>query len=179
MKAKGIILWTSIVALLTGASIYLYNQINLLKDYCYKISGFKINSLNKNGININLSLLLKNQSNISVMINSLNVDLFINDMKISTINNNKTLNWNKNSVSNIDIDVNVNSSDIKKLNIINLANVFSYYLLGEKEKIFIKIKGDIKAGIGNMPLPSIPIDINYSLAELLKSSPSTCKIENK
>lgn len=177
--------WTSIgifagVGLIVvGLIIQAKRQMALLMDYCYKIKpkSFKLIGLSKAGIKFSLSVLLKNQSDVSATINGYSFDVYVNDIPLTKVSSEKESSFNAQSVNEIPLNVAVDFTKNKKLRLDQVLQIASYYIT-DKSKINIKITGGVSVKHSIISIRKMPISFNYSLQELLEpsTSQSTCKI---
>lgn len=168
-----------ISALFTAAGVYyLKNQIDLMMDFCYKISDFKVNSFRKNNISISLFLKITNQSKITIKIEKYNFNVLINGYKIGVVKNNTPQIWESKATSPIAIDIN---SDLSKINIplLEILNMLNDYI-GDRSKIIFTFNGKLSIRISKyLFIKNHFISLNYSLKQLLENNetPTTCTIK--
>lgn len=166
-------------ALFTIAGVYyLKNQIDLMMDFCYKISGFKINSFREDNISISLFLKITNQSKEAIVIEKYNFDILINGHKIGVVKNDTSQIWKAQSTSTIMANIN---SDLSKLNIplLYILNMINYYI-GDQSKLIFTFNGKLSVKIfGFIPVRNYPLNIVYSLKELManEETPTTCTVK--
>ena len=172
-------IWAAGLTVLTGATAYLIYQYSLLTDFCFQLTNFRVNNIDHGNISTSSILEIKNQSKLSVIIKGYFVDVYLDKFKISNIAYNNPITYAANSVSDIPLNINVQvlNSGIKAEEI---AQLVVFYLTA-KDKMMFTYKGyaivELKA-FGFIPIPiKIPFNISSSLQDLLKQSPTTCKME--
>ena len=161
----------------TAGYIYLKNQIDLIMDFCYKPTGFKINSFVKKNISIEFFLKIRNQSKQTIIVNGYTFDILLNKYKIGTVFNKTPQTWVADNVSMLSFSV---STDLSKMNmpLLEILNLLNDYLT-DKSKILLTIKGKLSVKLfGFLPIKNYPLEQSYTLAQLLadNTEPTTCKV---
>ena len=86
-----------------GFTMYVKKQISLLKEYCYKISDFKIINLEKDNITLGITILIQNNSAIDAIIEGFNFDIYLNGTKVSKVVNNVKQKFLANNITKLNI----------------------------------------------------------------------------
>lgn len=162
------IIFGSAFIVLAGLGIYVYRQVKLAMNYCYKMSGFRIRSLKTTNIAFDLGVRFKNNSNIDVLVNGYDLDVYINDKKVSHVKAaHKTLIKGK-AISILWVNV---SFDPKKIfnDLGYIASLISYFLTA-KEKIIIKIEGNVSLQqsfikLDKFKIPTIEMNVKDIMAD--------------
>ena len=163
---KKVLIVSSIIAGVSALAIWGKIQYDKLLNFCYKINGFRINSITKDGVDFDLKLLFENKSNIQATIIDYNLDVSINDFALGTVNNTTNTIVKANSVSNLLINVNLKPQ--KKLE--KLVNIVFLWVTNKKGDLILKVKGTATIEIYGIRVKNAQIDINNTFAELLAPS---------
>ena len=156
----GFIITASIVALAYGGW-----QLYLLYKSPIKIIKVNIKDLTINKINLTVFLELMNWGDVSGNIKEQNYEVFFNNEKVSTINVKDDVHLNSNGPTVFPIDINV---ETKKLLNNALANILN--LAQNRNNITIEVKGYLSLSSGIVNLKRLPVDIKYTLQELIDIS---------
>jgi LEA14-like dessication related protein len=79
---NGLIIGGLLVATV-GVIAYVKRQINLLMDSCYTISGGVLHNLSLNNVKITLFFKIKNESDLTINISDLSLNLYVNNMFVT------------------------------------------------------------------------------------------------
>ena len=135
---------------ITGASLYL--QYKRLMNYTIGLKSVRINKLSLNGLNIDLFLNFENKSNLKFTIVSQKYDIFINNVYLTTLQNNKPNEILPNSTSvigmNMDIDRKIIGARLKDA-LVTFANT-------DKTMVKIVTKMKVKYGFITLNFPEYP-----------------------
>lgn len=159
--------WTigGILAVWAVYGIYLYRQGKRLYDAIYTVSGAVIQELSLNSVSLTLLLKLENKGDLSVEIIDQTYDIYVNNIKVSSINNKNKVKIHSNTCSVIPLQVKFNPKDVFKAGIDNLA-----FLVGDRSKINIQIKGKFSFEAGAIRMRDFKIDENMTLAQIIEKS---------
>lgn len=148
---------------LLGFTIYKYftYQLNLLKDYEWKISGFKIKKFSISEINIDLGILFTSKADLETEVRKIYLDLFLEGKNVGYVTEQKPFIVPAKGSHNIVLDISVNPKKV----ITNISDIVLN--IGKRKDIKFKIDGyaDIKSGIFKATLP---IKYETTLKEYLK-----------
>lgn len=156
---------------------YIKKQYNLILDYCYKITNFKIKNINKGEISLELKVLFKNISDINYSLNKLSVDIYIENYYFGKIYSN-----NIETISNKEVEAvfDINISLLKNKNIGKILALLLTKYLYDKDNIMFKfiLNTNVKVKILNI---NIPVNIKHyeiidNYKNLTENKPSNCKI---
>lgn len=144
--------WYYIGGGVVALGILAYIQYRRLMDFELSFNSFKLNKLDKNEIDANLYFNFLNKSSLSVDVVSQKYDIYINDIYITTAENqiNNIVKPKGTSV----VGVNVKVKDWTKLissqsNLLNILSSLSNLNMKVVEKIHVKVLG-------------IPYTVNYT-----------------
>jgi len=148
---------------LLGVALYKYfkYQINLLQDYEWKISGFKIKKFSIAEINIDLGILFTSKADLETEVRKIYLDLFLEGKNVGYVTEQKPFIIPARGSHNIILDISVNPKKV----ITNITDILLN--VGKRKDIKFKIDGyaDIKSGIFKATLP---IKYETTLKEYLK-----------
>jgi LEA14-like dessication related protein len=168
MNIKKIVVTTSVLAGI-GAIVYgLYKfykyQVSLAMEYCYKISNYKINALDQNGINMDLFIKIENKSDFVITIVGYDLDILINGKDVGHIVSSSQYTLLNKSIT--EISVNVLFNPLASFNLMDVVSLLSYAAT-DKSKFIVEVKGTISGKMNFIQIKNFPIDIKMSLAEIL------------
>lgn len=178
MKRKNIsyIIFGTAILFIAGIGIYVWQQIKLAMNYCYKLSGFKINKLKINEFDFDLGVKIRNKSNLEAIINGYDFDIFINDKKVSHIQSAQKAFIKAKDVSKLWVNINFNPKEIFK-DLSYVADLISYFLTA-KEKIIIRVEGNISAQHSFIKIERFKIPaIEMNLKEIMTDDPQSTENE--
>ena len=113
MKNKAIII--GIIGAVGIAAFLIYRQFRKLMDYKLSFRSVKVKKINMQGIDLTLGLNFENKSDIQVVLSSQKYDVFINNVRLSTLTNENDVVIAPNSSTPITFDVSVGSKGIADL----------------------------------------------------------------
>lgn len=142
------------------------NQVSLLKKTCFAFNGYKINSIKKDDINIEIYIKLRNRSDIAIALNGYNLDVFINNTKVSTLASNLKQVIDRDSFAPLTLMV-----DIDPTKLLN-ASFLSGFLLNYNNAI-VKIQGTVSVNAGGISKDNIPVLMESKLRDMLPSTDDT------
>lgn len=154
---------------------YLHRQANLLMQYCFNFTGYKIITLNRDRITIEIELQVRNKSDLDITISGYNFEVFLNGAYVTQIGSQKPQKIAKNSFSTLVLVIDVEPRKNKQL-----ANwdTLSRILLDFKNTR-VRIKGSISATALGISAKDINVDVESKLKEMMpakKQAPSEpCK----
>ncbi len=142
------------------ASWHFYNQFSLLKRTCFGFNGYSIKELNINKIVMEIRLKLRNRSDIAFELKGYNVDIFINNTKVSTIASGTAQTIDRDSFANLVLPI-----EILPKNILN-KDFISGFLLNYQNAI-IKISGSVSINAGGISKSNIPVLMESKLRDMM------------
>jgi hypothetical protein len=148
---------------LLGVTLYTYfkYQFNLLLNYEWKISSFKIKKFSIAEINIDLGILFTSKADLETEVNKIYLDLFLEGKNVGYITEEKPFIVPARGSHNIILNISVSPKKV----ITNITDILLN--VGKQKDIKFKIDGyaDIKSGIFKATLP---IKYETTLKEYLK-----------
>lgn len=158
-----------------GVGGYLLNQYRKLTDICvkYLITRAKVNSLALTKIDITLPIQLENKSDLTATVDGYELDILVNDVKVSEAYSNKFVEINPKGYSIIDVNILFNPLQVLQIGLANVAD-----LLNNREQVKIKITGNIIGLKSVIKIKKFPVTYETNLAELTSDSgedESTCE----
>jgi len=87
MKNLRPILFISGVGII-GYALYRYymKQVDFLRNITYQIKSLKIKNISENLVSVDVSALIYNASNVEATVSEMYLDVFINDIKVASVN---------------------------------------------------------------------------------------------
>lgn len=158
----------TIINIITGVGaiilVYGARQFYLLYNAVAKVYGVKINSISTRSINIDLGIEIDNKSDISAIITEQNYIVYFNKVEVSKINSSGVVKFHSNGKTTFTINVLFSPDKFFSSNILSLiANI---------KNAELEIKGKLSLTAGALSLKKYPIDIKYTVADLIKISKS-------
>ncbi|MGH2642306.1 MAG: hypothetical protein ACRDE2_00030 [Chitinophagaceae bacterium] len=95
----------------TGGA-YLYQQLNIAKNFAYRVVGFAVQSVSVQTISIVVGFELQNKSNFSVNLTSIYLKGYLQGVLAATISNNFDIRIPSNGVGNIQLNVDLLNQNI-------------------------------------------------------------------
>lgn len=152
-----------------GGIVIMYGirQLYLLYNIKFKVKNVDIKNVSLNSVNIILYVAIGNKSDISANITGQHYSILLNGVLISTLENKDMVHINSNGKTLIPINVNFSPSKI--IGNINLLDIM---------KNTLSIKGFFSVKIGAIDLNNYPIDLTYTLQELVDISKQPKNVED-
>lgn len=140
---------------------YFKKQAEILKEFTWKIAGFKIIRFNANELAVDLTFLFSSSADVEATINKLYLDLYLDGKNVGFVNEVKKFIIPAKGSTNIPIHVSVNPQAIFK-NIIDLT-LGAY----KNKDLKFRLNGyvNVKSGIIST---TIPVDYETSIQQYLK-----------
>lgn len=151
---------------LIATMAYFSKQARLLQDACYTVTGAVIHQMGFNKFSFSMLVNISNKSDINFTVTNQRYNIYINKMLVAKIEREDKLVVIANGKTTVNIDVDFNPQDLLKQGMENIL-----YLINDKEKIVIEIKGYLSLRAGMVKVKDYEVDERISLAELLTSSP--------
>lgn len=160
-------MFIGIAGLIFGLYTFYKRQLYYVMQYCYKLYKFVPKKFSKDNFQFDLTLKILNRSTFMLQINSYNIDIFIQNKYLTSINRNDINIINPSGVSYINATINIVPKNI--LDPALLAQLLGYYIT-DKSKIIISVKGTLNVQSSFIKLKKLPIDYSDSLQNLLTPS---------
>jgi len=162
MKGLKALLLASGVGII-GYALYRYYkmQINFLKDYQYKVTGFKVVSLTSDNVSFDISTRITNISNVEAKVTEIYLDVYVNNALVGNINEVKDILVKANGSSDFSFRIAFNPKIVLN-NIINIVT-----LSVALKDVVVNLKGYIRVKSGFIST-SIPFEYSTTLKEHLK-----------
>jgi len=152
---------------LLGFGVYKYfkTQASLLKDFTWKIVGFKIRKITLSELSLDVTFLFTSKADIEATISKLYLDLFLEDTNVGFLTEEKSFLIPANGSANIPLFISINPQYVLK----NLINVSLG--IAKSKDISFRLKGyaNIKSGFISTTLP---IDYKTTIKEYLGVIPT-------
>ncbi len=146
-----------------GIVIYFKRQFKKLADSCYTISGGVIHNIDLNDVKISLIFQIKNMSDLSVIVENIEFNIFVNNMFVTKVLKKQKQILYSNSDIPFHLDVNFNPQDLLKAGLNSIST-----LVTDKSKLIIGIKGKFDVQMGVVKIKDYKFDQKISLQELMK-----------
>ncbi len=157
-------------AIILGLALKLAEQVLIAMNYCWRIGGMTINSFTKNNISFTLKIRYLNKSSFQALLRSYNLDVYLNDKKIATINQSLNQKIEKLKVSIIEVPVSLNPQT--KFTLSEIAVLLANYLTkAGQDKIKIRVAGTVSVKAYGIPI-NPKVDITMSVKEMLEVDPN-------
>lgn len=174
-KGLEIVFFTVTIAAIVVGSYYgarLYKQFMLLKQMCVKVRSVNIANLGLKNVLLNFKLGVKNKSTIDIQVNSINLNVSINGLPISQINQSVNQLIQPQSWNDIAFDISFNPEVVFK----DLFSDNIFGVLNDYSKINIDIAGTVSANVNGVNIQDFNVSIHKTLADLLtpKTSDNDC-----
>jgi LEA14-like dessication related protein len=152
---------------LLGFGVYKYfkTQASLLKDFTWKIVGFKIRKITLSELSLDVTFLFTSKADIEATISKLYLDLFLEDTNVGFLTEEKSFLIPAHGSANIPLFISINPQYVLK----NLINVSLG--IAKSKDISFRLKGyaNIKSGFISTTLP---IDYKTTIKEYLGVIPT-------
>jgi LEA14-like dessication related protein len=147
IKKKHIIAGLIGLVTITGATLYL--QYQRLMNYTISLKRVKINKLSLAGLNVDLFLNFENKSGLKFIIQSQKYDIFVNNVFLITLQNDKPNEIFPNSVNTIGMNMNIDSKVIGK----RLKDALLTFANTDKTKVKFITTLKVKFGVFTLSFP--------------------------
>lgn len=158
---KAILIFGGISLLGFGLYRYFKKQAEILKDFTWKVTGFKLIKLTLNELSIDVSILFSSKADIEAKINKLYLDIYVQDKNVGFVEEVKSFIIPANGSTNIPLHISINPQSVFK-------NLFDVSLGVAKSKdLKFKLDGyaNIKSGFIST---TIPVVYETTIKEYLK-----------
>lgn len=167
---KSIIIGIVVLVLLIGAGYFAKKQMDKAMKYCY-VYNFKKSRVIKasaTALDIDFAVDFKNNSDIEAQIDGYKFDVLINGIKVSEVKTNTVAKIAANAFTTIVVPIKVNPTSLLSKKLINQETIKNF--ISDKSKIKIGIKGSVSGGALGVKVKDMPIEVSYTLAEMMKPS---------
>lgn len=159
---KKFIIGSAIVLVIGGAIYYYYRQANLLTNLTYKLIGFHFESLSLTNSVIDLELRIWSQSTIEATIKNLDLQVFIDGVKLGNINELTPIVVPAKGYSDIGLKVSFSPLTIGQ----NALNLLSNYQTNKDSKILMTGFATVKSSFIET---TVPFTYETTIREILAS----------
>lgn len=151
--------------------LYVYAQTQKLKDACFAISGGSLNNISESNVSITLFVSITNISDFTITLNSINLDVYLNDMYITTISQNISQQLVSHAKNNTSVSINFSPSDLLKAGINAISDILS-----NQDNVIIHTVGTCSVSGQGVVANNVSIDDTITLAQIENNSkqPSNC-----
>lgn len=178
MNAKktviGIGIIAGLIAIGIGISKLLKEQVRLLFSYCYRIKNARIKSFKADSVEMDLIILLRNQSDITVDILGVDLDVYIEGVKVTQIKDSELITWKARSVSDVGFNIKFSPKDIFKSSELSKLLVKAAY---NYKDLSVRTVGKVSVKHSFIKAKNVPLDITMTIADILKDDPTLEKCE--
>lgn len=144
---------------------YFSKQARLLADACYTVSGAIIHEIGLQRVFFTIMMNITNKSDIDFTVTNQRYNIYVNKMLVAKIEKSNSVTVVAKDNTTVSIDIKFNPQDLLKQGMQNLA-----YLINDKEKIVIEVKGYLSLRAGVINVKDYQVDERLTLAELLAPS---------
>jgi LEA14-like dessication related protein len=168
---KGIIIAIVVIALLVGMGVFAKKQLDKAMSYCYNynIKKSKVGKISATGIDINFAIDFKNNSDIEAQIDGYSFSILINGTEVSKVASTTKGKLKAKAFSTFIIPININPTALMSKKLINADTLKNIAL--DRTKVTITVKGVVSFSALGVSISGQPVEISYTLAELM--APST------
>lgn len=164
MNIKPILYGAGAFAVVYGAGV-LYRQYVLISNSDYEVGNVKILGLDRTGLNLSMDLQMNNKSNLTITSYKQVYDIYLNDIFVGKIIDNKTTVIPAKGVGTFNYRVVVNPATVLKagINILGAGDPKRMF-----ENTIVRIQGTMSARTSGIFLSKLPIDMKFKLGDYLK-----------
>ena len=148
---------------MVGGLIYaVKKQVDLAKQMSVRLSGGSMLPMQGSEIGVKLSLSIDNKSDLTIHVDSINMDIYVNDKYINKVIQKSGQTINPKSTSQVEFSIYINPADlINGLNIPELLKTLDY------KSIKIKMIGLISGDIDGITFTDFPFQVVNTIGELV------------
>lgn len=158
---KKVLIIVALVAVVgTGLYFYYKKQSSLLEEMTYKIVGFNVQTISLNQTIINLKLQITSDSVIQTEISDLNIDIYLDDFKIGTVNNLAKFVLPAKGYTIVDTKVTILPGETST----HALELIFGYLKNKDTKV--RIEGYAKASVAGLNIPT-PVSYTTTVKQIL------------
>lgn len=111
---KGLIIAGAIGAVGVGGYFFYREQYRRLQNISFKLEGIKVNSISLKDVDIDLKIRLISEATIEAVVTDLNLDVFVNDVKVGVVTGSSPIIIPAKGYSIADLKVKSNVSEVAK-----------------------------------------------------------------
>jgi LEA14-like dessication related protein len=157
---KPILIVTGIGVIAYAIYNYYKKQLDIIKNYDYKVTGLKIVSLQKNLISLDITTRITNYSNVEAVVKQLFLDVYINGVKVGNVDENKDVFVRGNGSSDFSFRFSFDPQVVLG-NIVNIVTLS----VGIKD-VMIELDGYVKVESGVLKA-TVPFNYKNNLKSLI------------
>ena len=139
---------------------YYKKQLDIIKNYDYKVTGLKIVSLQKNLISLDITTRITNYSNVEAVVKQLFLDVYINGVKVGNVDETKDIFVRGNGSSDFSFRFSFDPQVVLG-NIVNIVTLS----VGIKD-VMIELDGYVKVESGVLKA-TVPFNYKNNLKNLI------------
>lgn len=161
----------SVSAIAGGLYYKFQKEAYLLSQYCYKITGFRLVTLNKDGFVGAFKVKILNRSSIAATITGYSFDIYLNGKRVGKVYSNKEQPIPANDSTEFEMIADI--SYVDKFSVFEIINLG--VLVASKNnwsKVKIKFDGKISVKAAGIKVSNIPVNTEMTLAEMTTSDPN-------
>ena len=158
---KALLIFGGISLLGFGLYRYFKKQADILKDFTWKVSGFKLIKLTLNELSVDVSILFSSKADIEAKINKLYLDIYVEGKNVGFVQEVKSFIIPANGSTNIPLHISINPQSVFK-------NIFDVSLgVAKSQDLRLKLDGyaNIRSGFIST---TIPVVYETTIKEYLK-----------
>jgi LEA14-like dessication related protein len=163
---KKVLIISGILVGIGALAWYLKRQANLLMEYCFNFVGYKITTMTRDRITIELQLQIKNKSDLEVTINSYDFSAYLNGAYITKVRSKTPQKIAPKGFSVLSLLIDVEPRKNK-----DLANwAFLSRILFDINNITVKISGGVNVSALGISPGVIPVNVEMKLKQMVPDS---------
>jgi LEA14-like dessication related protein len=162
---KKALIWVSfsvVSAFLAYVGYSIYKQVMLLEEMDVNFAGISILPPQGEDAGLSIKLSLTNKSKLTINVNQINCDVYLNDKYVSKVLQNTNQNVAPLSTSQVQFDVYFNVSDV----ISNAVDLSSLNL----NSIILKVVGYASCSVDGINIKNYPVNYTSSIGDLVGNS---------
>ncbi len=160
---KKAVIITSIVLVVGGGAYYYYTrQINMLENLEYKGTGLQIITMTEDLVVVTLRLRITSKSTLEAVITDLNLDFYLNDIKLANVVDDKKIVIPAKGYSDVDLKISFSPKEIRQ----DFVTLASYFI--QTSDANIKLNGYAKVKSAFITL-RLPFEYETTLREFMAS----------
>jgi LEA14-like dessication related protein len=155
-------------SLIAGIYLYYKQQVKKALQFCYKISKINIFHVRKDSFSFELFVKIQNKSNFSLILNSYDLDIYLNEKKVANVKSDKQYKIYSNLISELSFEVDFDPSKIfNKDYILSLIS----YALTDQSKIVIQITGYLNVTMDFIMMKKMKFDYKTTMQQIVNAKP--------
>lgn len=157
---KKVLIWSGVIAVLTGAGLYIAYQAKLAQKLLYSFNTLRVLQISKSLLRLSLNVAIENTTELDVEVTGIKMDIYVNNVFVTTATSNVSASIKPNKTTNLPIELSINPADI--------WDDASQLLFGSASLagVSFEMKGKVKVNKFGLPL-SIPVKYKTTLGEFL------------